>query len=254
MAAGPPNWVSDPEIWWTGKKRFLEFELVALRQTTGLRERVEKRKTKMDAQHQIRDVTDLEAVVGAQIEFVRSKIASRLDDLMKEFIRSSPLVFVSTSDPDGQVDISPKGDPAGFVQVDDKGNLLIPERPGNRLTIGFRNILRNSRIGLIFVVPNQRETLRVKGTATLHKDPQILEQMKVNGKPALLYTHVEVTECFIHCGKALIRSQLWRPESWGESSRSIGGRQLASVVGARSESEIEESAARLEKLYTDDLY
>lgn len=208
----------------------------------------------MDEQHRINDVPDLEAVVGAPIEFVRSKIASRLDDLMKEFVRSSPLIFVSTSDSDGQVDISPKGDPPGFVQIDDTGNLLIPERPGNRLTIGFRNILRNGRIGLIFMVPNQRETLRVKGNATLHKDPHVLDQMQVNGKPALLYTHVEVTECFIHCGKALIRSQLWNPETWDTSDRSIGGRQLASVVGARSEKEIGESAARLEKLYTDDLY
>ena len=208
----------------------------------------------MAEQHLIRNVVELEAVVGAPMEFVRRKILSRLDDLMKEFIQHSPLVFVSTSDCDGQVDISPKGDPAGFVRVDGKGNLLIPERPGNQLAIGFRNILHNGRIGLIFVVPNQQETLRVKGTATLHRDPDVLERMQVNGKPALLYTYVEVEECFIHCGKALIRSQLWQPETWDTSNRSIGGRQLASVVGARSEQEIRESAARLEKLYDDGLY
>lgn len=208
----------------------------------------------MDEEHQIRDLAQLEAVIGPPHPFVRSKILKRLDALMIEFIRNSPLVFVATTDAAGGVDISPKGDPAGFVQVDEFGNLLVPERPGNQLTIGFRNILGNSGIGLIFVMPNQRETLRVKGQATLRKDPEILRQMQVNKKPALLYTHVEVEECFIHCGKAMVRSQLWKPESWDTSNRSIGGLQLASIVGARSAAELEASAVRLENLYKDQLY
>ena len=204
--------------------------------------------------HLIGNEAELEALVGAPIEFVRRKILPCLDDLMKEFIGLSPLVFVSTSNSDGEIDISPKGDPPGFVEVDEEGNLLIPERPGNQLAIGFRNILQNGRIGLIFVVPNQRETLRVRGTATLRKDPAVIERMQVNGKPALLFTRVEVTQCFIHCGKAMVRSRLWQPDSWNTHTRSIGGRQLASVVGARSEEEIQASAARLEKQYSDGLY
>lgn len=208
----------------------------------------------MDEQYRIKDVRDLEAVVGAAHPFVRHKIATRLDALMREFIGKSPLVFVATSDADGGIDVSPKGDPAGFVRVTDAGDLLLPERPGNQLTIGFRNILGNGRIGLIFMAPGQRETLRVKGRASLHKDPDILRDMAVNGKPALLYTRVEVDECFIHCGKALVRSQLWKPESWDAATRSIGGLQLASVVGARSEAEIAASAQRLETHYRDHLY
>jgi len=202
----------------------------------------------------IRDVAELEAVTGTPNPFVSRKIVKQLDPLMIAFIQASPLVFVATSDAAGDVDISPKGDPAGFVQVDEQGNLLVPERPGNQLTIGFRNILGNGRIGLIFVAPNQRETLRVKGQATLHRDPEILRKMAVNGKPALLYTYIEVEECFIHCGKAMIRSQLWKPESWNAASPSIGGLQLASVVGARSQPELEASAARLEGLYQHQLY
>ncbi|GGC05702.1 phosphohydrolase [Novosphingobium endophyticum] len=208
----------------------------------------------MDEQYQIRDVAELEAATGTPNPFVRSKIVTRLDELMIEFIRKSPLVFVATTDADGGVDVSPKGDPAGFVRVDDCGNLRIPERPGNQLTIGFRNILCNGRIGLIFVAPNQRETLRVKGCATLHKDPDVLREMAMNGKPALLYTHVRVEECFIHCGKALVRSHLWQPENWETTHRSIGGLQLASVVGARSDEEIDASAKRLETQYRDHLY
>lgn len=208
----------------------------------------------MDDPFLIEDVAQLEAVVGAPHPFVRKKILPRLDELMIEFIGKSPLVFVATSDGAGSVDISPKGDPAGFVQVDAAGNLLVPERPGNQLTIGFRNILSNTGIGLIFVVPNQRETVRVKGRATLRRDPTQLKQMEVGGKPALLYTYIEVQECFVHCGKAMIRSQLWKPESWDTAARSIGGRQLASIVGARTDAELEASATRLEGLYRDQLY
>ncbi len=208
----------------------------------------------MDDNYKINDIAELEAVTGALNPFILRKIRSGLDDLMVEFIRKSPLAFVATTDAEGGIDVSPKGDPAGFVKVDDRRNLLIPERPGNQLTIGFRNILGNGRIGLIFVTPNQRETLRVKGRATLHKDPEILRDMSVNGKSALLYTYVEVEQCFIHCGKAMIRSRLWDADSWHDPARSIGGLQLASVVGARSEEELAASAARLNAQYRDHLY
>lgn len=207
----------------------------------------------MNRQYLISDESELEAVVGAPLAFVRAKIGSQLDDVMKEFISRSPLAFVSTIDASGHVDISPKGDPDGFIRVDAAGNLLIPERPGNKLTFGFRNILRNGEIGLIFLVPNQRETLRVKGVATLHNDPEVLDELQVNGKPALLYTYVDVKECFFHCGKALIRSRLWKPESWEASTDSLGARQFASLGGG-GEEKVRETQARLEKSYSEDLY
>lgn len=196
---------------------------------------------------------ELESVIGEPMEFVRVKIASQLDSIMKEFIHRSPLIFVSTIDENGHVDISPKGDPSGFVVVDKVGNLLIPERPGNKLTFGFRNILRNGEIGLMFLVPNQRETLRVKGTATLHNDPELLEQMEVNGKPALLYTSVEVKECFFHCGKALVRSKLWKPEYWDTSPDSLGARQF-STLGGGGENAYRETSKKLEESYKNELY
>lgn len=207
----------------------------------------------MDKQYTISNESELEAVIGEPMEFVKAKIASKLDAVMQEFIRRAPLMFVSTIDANGHVDVSPKGDPNGFVHIDDAGNLLIPERLGNRLTFGFRNILRNGEIGLIFVVPNQRETLRVKGVATLHNDPHVLEQLQANGKPALLYTYVDVKECFMHCGKALIRSKLWQPESWEAALDSIGARQFASLSGGSEES-LSKTKAALEKSYTQELY
>jgi predicted pyridoxine 5'-phosphate oxidase superfamily flavin-nucleotide-binding protein len=130
---------------------------------------------------------------------------------------------------------------------------VIPERPGNRLTFGFRNIIRNGEIGLIFVVPNQLETLRVKGRASLHTDPDVLASMTVSGKPALLYTRVEVQECFFHCGKALLRSRLWQPEAWDASKRSIAARGLMSS-GLQDEEAVRQTEAALERAYANDLY
>jgi len=199
------------------------------------------------------DEAGLESVIGQPMEFVRAKVLTELNEAMKAFIRRSPLLFASTIDAGGALDVSPKGDPEGFVEIDASGNLLIPERPGNRLTFGFRNILRNPQIGLIFIVPNQRETLRVKGAAKLRRDPDVLARMQVNGKPALLYTYVEVRECFFHCGKALIRSHLWEPRQWSAEKRSIAARQLMASEPV-SEEQIRQTEIALERSYKSDLY
>lgn len=206
-------------------------------------------------QHQISNEAELEAVIGAPMEFVRAKVRPALDQPMKDFIARAPLIFVSTIDENGHVDVSPKGDPPGFVLSEGETTLLIPERPGNRLTYGFRNILRNGRIGMIFVVPNQRETLRVKGFASLHNAPDMLQSMQVDGKPALMYTRVNVTECFFHCGKAMIRSHMWRPEHWNADTRSIGARQFASsIVGGEGAEALRKTEDLMEQSYKDELY
>ncbi len=206
-----------------------------------------------DSAFQITSEAMLRDVIGEPMEFVRAKVATELNQAMREFVAKSPLVFVSTLDEAGNPDASPKGDPAGFVEVSETGDLLIPERPGNRLTFGFLNILRNGRIGLIFVVPNQLETLRVKGTASLHRDPETLERMEVQGKPALLYTRVRVEECFFHCGKALVRSHLWKPDKWNENTRSIAARQF--LPGPKLDDEgAKQTEALLAQSYRDDLY
>jgi len=209
----------------------------------------------MKSEYLIKSVNELESILGKPTEIVKSKVLTKLDSVMKEFIEHSPLVFISTIDANGHVDISPKGDPSGFIKIDASGNLLIPDRPGNRLTFGFRNILSNGEIGLIFVVPNQRETLRVKGVATLHNDPEALKVLQANGKPALLCTYVEVKECFMHCGKALIRSKLWQPQHWDTSKESLGAKQLAPILsGNNSEDSVKKTQELLEKAYTERLY
>ncbi len=209
----------------------------------------------MQDEYRIHDEAGIEAVLGEPMEFVRAKVVTQLDPAMLEFIARAPLVFVSTIDANGHVDVSPKGDPGGFVQAPDSHTLLLPERPGNRLTFGFRNILRNGEIGLIFVVPRQRETLRIKGRATLHRDPEMLESMTVGGKPALMYTRVEIAECFFHCGKALIRSKLWQPDAWDDYAGSLGARSFASSLSGSADDEaVQATQERLDSAYRDELY
>ena len=169
----------------------------------------------------------LTEILGEPSDLVKQKVSSSLDEAMQTFIQRSPLVFYSTVDANGLVDVSPKGDAPGFVHIDKEGNLLIPDRPGNNLAYGYRNILENPSIGLIFVVPNMTETLRIKGKAVISNDPALLDRLAAQGKPALLCTRVEVIECFFHCGKAMIRSKMWKPERWTQYKDSLLAQGLA---------------------------
>ncbi len=205
------------------------------------------------AASRITDVAGLRAIIGEPLDFVKAKLGNKLNAAMQDFIRKSPLLLVGTYDAEDRIDISPKGDPGGFVEIESATTLLIPERPGNRLTFGFNNILNNGKIGLLFIAPNQRETLRIKGTGTLHTDQDVLARMAVGGKPALLYTRVEISECFFHCGKALIRSHLWQPDKWDTETKSIAARQFAGDIVPNAEG-VARTEAALDHSYTTTLY
>ncbi len=168
----------------------------------------------MDDPYRITRPEQLRQVIAAPRVGSPSKVMAALDEPARQFIGQSPLVFVATAGEGFELDVSPKGDEPGFVQVDDASTLLLPERSGNRLTFGFHNILQTGRIGLIFVVPGVRETLRVNGRAEITADPALLQRLASQGKPALLATRVAVQECFFHCGKAFIRSRTWDPATW----------------------------------------
>ena len=204
----------------------------------------------MSEGHQIENEAQLRQVIGPRNDAVVQKIAASLDDAMREFVERSPLIFLSTLDQRGQADVSPKGDVAGFVKFGAAGELLIPDRPGNKLILGFENILRNENVGIIFVIPNTRETLRVKGTAALTRDPRLLDQLSAKGKPALLCTKVSVTECFFHCGKAMIRSGVWKPETWQNRDKSL---MIESIAKRFSQAE-KDVETRIEESYRDNLY
>jgi PPOX class probable FMN-dependent enzyme len=156
----------------------------------------------------IRDEAALRGVLGLPTDLVRAKVRDRLDHLTRQFVERSPFVLLATSAPDGSCDVSPRGDPPGFVRVLDERTLLLPERPGNRLADSLRNVLGNAHVGLLFVIPGIGDTLRVNGRATLVADEDLLAASTVEGKAPRLGLVVEVDEVFTHCSKAFLRAAL----------------------------------------------
>ena len=156
----------------------------------------------------------LRAVTGSPAPRALGKEIKSLDVHCRAIISKSPFVLISSCDAGGRMDVSPKGDPPGFVQVLDESTLAIPDRPGNRRADTFRNVLQNPRVGLLFLVPGRSETLRVNGRAVIVRDPDLRERMTVNGKRPELALVVSAEEVFVHCGKCMLRSRLWARDAW----------------------------------------
>ena len=162
----------------------------------------------------IRDETTLrEALGGRPTPLVAAKIVDRLNHLTRQFVERAPFVCVATARPDGGLDVSPRGDPPGFVRILDELTLLIPDRPGNKIADTLTNLLHDSRIALLFLVPGVGDTFRVNGTATIIDDEELLAASAVDGKAPALGILVHVQEAYTQCAKALIRSDLWNPEN-----------------------------------------
>ncbi len=145
---------------------------------------------------------------------VVEKTLTALDQHCRAFIGRSPFVLVASSDSKGRMDVSPKGDAPGFVKILDDKTLAIADRPGNQRFDTFRNLFQSPRVGLIFLIPGKRETLRIGGSAQVVRDRQLLESMAANNKIPALAIVVHVDEAFFHCSKCMIRSRLWQPEHW----------------------------------------
>jgi PPOX class probable FMN-dependent enzyme len=202
--------------------------------------------------HAVTTDAELEAAIGAPDERVKLKLRAEIDETARAFIERSPFIVVATCDADGRLDASPKGDPPGFVHVIDSTTVAIPERKGNSLGFGPRNVLDTGRIGLIFMVPGQRETYRVNGRAHLTVDPDLLDRLAIIGKPALMATVVEVEEAFFHCGKAMIRAELWAAPDESEAERNPIAEHIGELMG--DDKLVPIVAADLEQSYRDGLY
>jgi PPOX class probable FMN-dependent enzyme len=168
----------------------------------------------MSTRVEVTSVGELRALVGEPTDRVAKKVRPELLPVHLEWLARSPFVFVATTDADGRVDVSPKGDPPGFVHVIDSRTIAIPERPGNRRVDGYLNVLSNPHVGTNFLVPGRGDTLRINGTATVLQDADYFDALAVRGRRPILALEIAVEEVFFHCAKAFMRAKLWSPETW----------------------------------------
>jgi uncharacterized protein len=164
---------------------------------------------------EITTIDELVEVIGEPTERARDKGREALLQVDRDWLAASPFCVIATTDAEGRCDASPKGDPAGsLAHVIDDRTIAIAERPGNRRADGYRNILQNPHVGLIFMIPGRGDTLRINGRARLVREAPYFDDMVVKGHRPVLAVVVDIEEIFFHCAKAFLRSGLWKPETW----------------------------------------
>ena len=200
----------------------------------------------------ITTVDELVAVVGVPLPRVANKVRRELHGLDREWLAASPFCLVATSDETGACDVSPKGDPSGQLAyvIDDK-TIALAERPGNRRADGYKNVLANPHVGLIFLIPGRGDTLRINGRARLVSDASFFDDMIIQGNRPILALVVEIEEIFHHCAKAFLRSQLWRPETWQDP---VPSRAVIAKTLERSNQTLGELTAYYGDQYANKLY
>ena len=207
----------------------------------------------MDSVEIVKDITEIREIYGEPMERTIKKQLPRLEKHSRAFIALSPFLVIASTGPSGLCDASPKGDAPGFVRVIDDETLLIPDRLGNNRVDTIGNLLSSPGVGLIFFVPGVNETLRVNGRARITTDPALLEPCTVQGKVPRSGILITAEEVYFHCGKALIRSDLWNPDKHvAQSDFPSLGRIIAEQIGdGRS---IEESERYTAESYRTRLY
>jgi len=184
-------------------------------QTPNLQVRNERSETTVESEtkHVLKDEAELREVYGCAGERAVLKVQKKLDQHCRDFIARSPFLCIGSSRPDGHADVSPRGDPPGFVHVVDDNTLLIPDRPGNNRLDTMTNVFQNPKIGLLFFIPGLEETLRVNGDARVITDAQELARFEFQRHIPVAAIEVTVHEAFLHCAKALKRSHLWEEQA-----------------------------------------
>jgi PPOX class probable FMN-dependent enzyme len=196
--------------------------------------------TAADTWTTIDDLDALTEVIGEPLPRTRDKARPALLSVDRDWLAASPFCIVATTGADGTCDASPKGDPAGqLVHVLDDRTIAIAERPGNRRADGYRNILGNPHVGMIFVIPGRGDTLRINGRARLVRDAPFFDEMIVKGHRPLLAVVVEIDEIFHHCSKAFLRSGLWDAATWAPEGR-VPRRAVIAQLCERPDDSLEE--------------
>jgi len=207
--------------------------------------------------HAIRDADSLRALFPPTHDIAVAKVLDRLDRHARAFIARSPFLCIGTQTPDGAADVSPRGDPPGFVRVLDDRTLAIPDRPGNNRLDTLANIIANPVVGLLFMIPGYDETLRVNGRATVTRDPDLLATLAVHDRVPTVAIVVAVDEVFLHCAKAFRRSRLWDPDARQDRAAmpSLVQMILDQTTGAPTDpAEIARNDAALEDDYRRTMY
>jgi PPOX class probable FMN-dependent enzyme len=194
---------------------------------------------------EVTTIEELRAIVGEPVAAVANKVKDRLSAAQQDWLSHSPLGFVATTGADGHVDVSPKGDPPGFVHIIDDTTIAIPERPGNKRVDGYLNILARPHVGTVFIIPGRGDTLRINGSATIVSDADYFDAMIVDGKRPILALEIAVEEVFFHCAKAFLRSDTWKPETWDPTA-------VPSVAQLAKAIKPDMSDDELEKYYSED--
>ena len=201
----------------------------------------------MDTIRAITNEQDLREIIGVPTDVVTAKLADRLNDLTRQFIERSPFVCVATGLPGGGMDVSPRGDPPGFVRVLDDRTVLLPERPGNRIADTLVNLLSDPRIAMLFLIPGVGDTFRVNGTAVITDDAELLAPSAVAGRAPKLGIVVSVSEAYTQCAKALIRSELWNPDHHIERSVLPSSGEILKAISLPELDVAEHERARAER-------
>lgn len=197
-------------------------------------------------------IEELRAIVGEPDVYVANKVKNRLSPVQRDWLAHSPLCFVATTDARGRVDVSPKGDPPGFIHVLDDTTIAIPERPGNKRVDGYRNVLQNPHVGTLFLIPGRGDTLRINGTARILSDADYFDALAIKGRRPLLALEVSIEEVFFHCAKAFLRSDAWDPSTWNPSALPSVAQLLKALRSDWSDAELEDyysEAKTRERLY-----
>lgn len=210
----------------------------------------------MNPQFVINSEEELRRLYPATHDLALQKFQQELGSHAQAFIRRSPFLCLGTQDLNGRADVSPRGDPPGFVRILDSSTLAIPDRPGNNRLDSLSNIIGNPAVGLLFMVPGFDDTLRVNGSAHIVNDPALLESMQVNNRLPTLAIVVQVREVFLHCAKALRRSRIWDPAHHQDRNQmpSLIKMILDETTGAPGEEEMREIDAGLEEDYKQTMY
>jgi PPOX class probable FMN-dependent enzyme len=197
---------------------------------------------------EIESEAELRELLGEVMPRAVTKERVRLHERDRQWLAASPFCLIATADADGACDVSPKGDPAGFTYVIDDTTIAIPDRPGNRRADGFRNVLANPRVGLIFLIPGRDETLRVNGRARLVREAPFFDEMIVKGHRPRLALVVEIEQIFFHCAKAFMRGGVWKPGTWAPDALPSNATLIKDVQVT------EETLSELEAYYAEGSY